>query len=128
MDWSHDIFDVSDFEDHLDSLGILNDYTVDGLLVRTTKNTRTGNEFGFKPIHLAIGTVKDETFYGGFESQVEREGIDVHKPTGNPLPSSFWIRFTEEVASLIINLSLTISHDGPSGFRYARFVKISKIT
>ncbi|EKM58681.1 uncharacterized protein PHACADRAFT_253168 [Phanerochaete carnosa HHB-10118-sp] len=97
MDWDPEIFDRLAFEDHLDDLGILGDHAVDELLVRTTENTRSGNEFGFKPTHLNIGTLKGHTFYSGFDSRVERNGLNIQKPTGEPLPSSFWIRFKEEV-------------------------------
>ena len=47
MDWDDTIFDRGELLSHLDDLQISHYYELDELLVRTTKNTRTGNEFSF---------------------------------------------------------------------------------
>lgn len=96
MDWDDNIFDHDEFEHHFNELGILQRHTVDELKARTTKITRSGREFGFKPTRLAIGSVANSRFHYGFESIVDREGPHPHK-NGESLPSSFWIRFAEEV-------------------------------
>ncbi|KAI0695361.1 RdRP-domain-containing protein [Cytidiella melzeri] len=94
MDWDDDKFDRADFTAHFEDLGILSKHTVDELLQRTTKNTRTGAEFGFKPTNLSVGSIVHSQFYCGFQTKVDREGTNIQ--TNEPLASSFWIRFREE--------------------------------
>ncbi|KAI0342571.1 RdRP-domain-containing protein [Trametopsis cervina] len=94
MDWDDKIFSRDDFQTHFNDLEILDHHPMDELLQRTTATSRTGNEFGFKPVHLAIGTIDRGQFHQGFEATVERQGINVH--TRKPIPSSFWVRFKEE--------------------------------
>ncbi|KAI0337237.1 RdRP-domain-containing protein [Trametopsis cervina] len=93
MDWDDERFSRDEFQAHFDGLGILATHPMDDLLKRTTCDTRTGNEFGLKPVHLAIGTTDRSQFRQGFEAIVQREGVDMHSKT---LPSSFWVRFKEE--------------------------------
>ncbi|KAI0090965.1 RdRP-domain-containing protein [Irpex rosettiformis] len=94
MDWNDDVFSKEEFASHFATLGILDQHTVPELLTRTTKNTRTGNEFGFKPTALTIGLGVKHQFYSGFETDVDKAGVNVH--TRENMPSSFWIRFREE--------------------------------
>jgi hypothetical protein len=97
MDWDHTIFSQADFVAHLAGLKILNRnaHTIEELLERTSTKSRTGQEFSFKPVKLTIGCTIGSQFYRGFEARVERHGTNPH--TSKPLPSSFWIRFKEEV-------------------------------
>lgn len=101
MDWDDDIYDRDEIREHLDALGVLQNFTLEDLLTRTTKKTRSGNEFGFKPTNLSIGTVKDGQFYAGFSSTIEKSGISIH--TEDSIPSSFWIRFREQVRFICIS-------------------------
>lgn len=95
MDWDDNKFDLGELSAHLQDLGVLDRYKVEELLDRTTENTRTGNEFGFKPVSLAIGVVAESNYYEGFTSDVDFQGENVHN--NKSLPSSVWIRFKEEV-------------------------------
>lgn len=101
MDFDPERFDRDELREHLHDLGVEDgvDYYMDELLTRTTKNTRTGNEFGFKPVHLSVGSTANEQFYSGFDCDVDASGYDVALATNkNPVnSSSFWIRFKEEV-------------------------------
>lgn len=98
MDWDDTIFDRGELLSHLDDLQISHYYELDELLVRTTKNTRTGNEFSFMLTELALGSLVGDVFYSGFQAEIHRNGPDPHRLEGNAtLPSSFWIRFKEEV-------------------------------
>ncbi|KAI0752286.1 RdRP-domain-containing protein [Irpex lacteus] len=95
MDWIDEIYDRTSFAEHVAALGILGEkHTVEELLTRTTKNTRSGNEFGFKPRAMSIGVEVGQQYFRGFETAVEPKGINPH--TEKDLPSSFWIRFQEE--------------------------------
>lgn len=94
MDWDDITFDTDEFELHFKRLNILENHTVDEIKKRTTKNTRSGREFGFKPTHLAIGSVVSSRFHVGFESTVDRDGRHPHNDDES-LPSSFWIRFAD---------------------------------
>lgn len=102
MDWDNDVFSRDELEQNLGSLGVLQNYSVDELLVRTTKNTRTGNEFGFKPTELSLGVIKGEEYYSGFHGKVNRDGPNIHHKDEEAChPSSFWIRFAEKVCTII---------------------------
>ncbi|TCD60788.1 hypothetical protein EIP91_009517 [Steccherinum ochraceum] len=87
-------FDRSELQGHLADIGFP-DADMDDLLRRTTKNTRRGTEFSFKPYEVSIGVLSNGTFYSGFHSDVEREGVCIDSP--KPLPSSVWIRFHEQL-------------------------------
>ena len=94
MDWDDEIFDRNEFETHLDSLAILQNHTVDELLKRTTRNTRTGNEFSFILTDFSIGVVAGGEYYSGFKTQVHRDGPMIHdKDPQARDPSSYWFRF-----------------------------------
>lgn len=94
MDWIDEIYDRTSFA--VAALGILGEkHTIEELLTRTTKNTRSGNEFGFKPRAMSVGVEVGQQYFRGFETAVEPKGINPH--TEKDLPSSFWIRFKEEV-------------------------------
>ncbi|PSR72360.1 hypothetical protein PHLCEN_2v11766 [Hermanssonia centrifuga] len=97
MDWDDEKYDREELHDHLGELEILRDHSVEDLLVRTTQNTRTGNEFGFKPTEIALGltSASKTCFYSGFKRMVDRKGLSVL--SGEETPSSFWICFQEEV-------------------------------
>lgn len=96
MDWD-ERFSKTELYDNLDDLGIWDrpKYKLDELLVRTTKNTRSGQEFGFKPRRLSIGILTNGQFYEGFTSVLDRKGRNVN--TDEDIASSFWIRFREQV-------------------------------
>ena len=108
MDFDENIFSRADLQNHLAQLGVLYDYDLGGLLKRTTKNTRSGNEFGFKPSTLEIGSSVANTFYAGQSYTVETEGThpqskrcvleDEENDDDRVLPSSFWFRFHEQVS------------------------------
>ena len=97
MDWDDSIFDRDDFRCHLDSIGVLTDHTLEELISRTTpgQKSRTGNEFGFKPMHVAIGCISNDVFHEGFSAEIEPIGVDLQ---GTEQKSSFWIRFHEKVS------------------------------
>lgn len=103
MDWDDEIFSRVEFEAHFGDLGILGPHSVEDILTRTTETTRTGQEFGFKPIRLQIGTIANGRFHAKFTSEVDRSGTDVQ--TRGQLPSSFWIRFREEVRAALSSCS-----------------------
>lgn len=96
MDWDDEVFNRSELKDHLWNLGKkVDDRDMDELLERTTGNTRTGQEFGFKPIEIALGSMYQGAFLQGWSTRVDKEGVSPFQK--KPLPSSFWIRFREEV-------------------------------
>lgn len=100
MDFDPDKFDRDELKEHLHDLGVEDgvDYKMDELLTRTTKNTRTGNEFGFKPVQVSVGSTANGQFYSGFDRDVEPSGYDATSQAENHSnASSFWIRFKEEV-------------------------------
>lgn len=96
MDWD-ERFSKTELYDNLDDLGVWKNpqYNLDELLIRTTRNTRSGQEFGFKPLRLSIGVLSNGQFYEGFASILDRQGRSVN--TDKDIPSSFWIRFREQV-------------------------------
>ena len=96
MDFDPAVFDRDEIKRHLADLGVLYDHDLDELLKRTTQNTRSGNEFGFKPVQLAIGINQGRAFYEGRSFMVEKSGrhpYSTEEKPRDPLPSSFWIRF-----------------------------------
>lgn len=101
MDWDDEVFSREEILDNLRDLGIpIGSEELPELLKRTTKNTRRGTEFGFKPIELAIGTVRDTQFYEGRRFSVDKSGENIH--TKKMCPSSFWIRLFEQVRSHVL--------------------------
>ncbi|KAH8087827.1 RdRP-domain-containing protein [Cristinia sonorae] len=93
MDFTSD-FDKDELANNLASVG-LTTIDMDELLTRTTKNTRRGTEFSFKPYEMEIGTTSSGVFHQGFISRIDPDGVCIDSP--NPTPSSVWIRFHEEM-------------------------------
>lgn len=124
MDWNDDLYDRNELGAHLGSLGVLQNHTVDELLVRTTKNTRTGNEFGFKPTELSVGTTAAGEYFSGFHALVHRDGPNIHHidPEARHA-SSFWIRFAEEVCTYITRNKTFSPAGGISGSKSEHFAR-----
>lgn len=117
MDWDDKKFSRSELKSHIISLGKnVDDRDMDELLGRTTQDTRTGQEFGFKPIEIALGSMYQGTFLQGWSSRVDREGVSPFQK--KPLPSSFWIRFGEEVRVVAV-FDFLYSSPNCSGFKSA---------
>ena len=99
MDFDEKRFSKEDFKQHATQLGLVrNDSELEQLLKRTTKNTRTGEEFSFKPVDISIGTHVGVDFVEGVSWSVDPAGPHPHHE-GEQQPSSFWIRFREQVRS-----------------------------
>lgn len=89
-----DRFLLEDFREHI--YGFEEDAVdIDRLITRTTKNTRGGNAFSYKPIRIFIGSSSHSEFFSGFKSDIDSKGPNPHKEEGDPaqVSSSFWIRF-----------------------------------
>lgn len=97
MDWDDEHFSREEFTSHYDALGILENHDIADLLTRSTENTRTGNEFSFKLCALTIGVMVGRQFYCGFDADVDSHGVNIQSKKRKTIPSSFWMRFYEQV-------------------------------
>ena len=87
MDFDERKFDRLELQDNLALIG-LHEVDMDDLLKRTTKNTRRGTEFSFKPYEIMVGVLTADAFHYGFRSTVDRS---------DSVKSAVWIRFHEQV-------------------------------
>jgi hypothetical protein len=107
-------FSKEQFRDHLADLGVLlSDGDFDELLERTTKTTRRGQEFGFKPVEFALGCSADGHFHSGYSRRAHDKGMDAQ--TGKDSPTSFWIRLhsSEQVRFTLLSWRRLTLKDTP---------------
>lgn len=106
---------LQEFRDHFEDLGILqswDDFGLHELIRRTTKDTRGGDAFSFKPTHMWIGSSTPRGFYSGFECVVDPEGPNLQK-LGTTDRSSFWLRFNTAGEVSLNNISVQTMFNPP---------------
>jgi RNA-dependent RNA polymerase len=88
-------FNRAEYAQNYRSLGFApSDARMEELYGRSTANTRSGNEFSFKPNRYAIGWVDaEELFHPGFECAHVSSGEQNPSVRKYEKKSSFWFRF-----------------------------------
>ena len=117
------MFSRGEITSHYDALGILENHDIPDLLTRSTENTRTGNEFSFKLCALTIGVAVGQQFYCGFIADVDSHGVNIQSKKRKKIPSTFWMRFHEQVRECHNTMSSYLSDVYGSGSRYERSVR-----
>jgi hypothetical protein len=91
-------FKRSEFVSHLRKLGYdLSELAIGDLLKRTTKTTRGGRAFSFKPNGYALGWTDDAgRLHPGFECDDIRAKEDDPRTPKRPLASTLWIHLRRD--------------------------------